>query len=573
MARTVFIIFVLLLWSSIAYAEKRVALVIGNGAYQKVSKLPNPTNDAKAIAGMLRAANFDEVALHENLGIRELRRAIKDFSDLARDADTAVVYYSGHGIEVNGVNYLIPTDAVLDSDIDVPYEAYSLDNLVQVLEPARRLRLVILDACRDNPFARSMKRTIASRAVGGGLAPVEPTSVNTLIGFAAKAGSIALDGEGLNSPYTMALLNHIVTPGLDLRIAFGRVRDEVLKVTRNKQEPFVYGSLGGTEIALVSTSAPHNVAPITPSKQVIDYDKEMEIAFWNAVKDGRSKDLLQTYLERYPAGNFAGLAKVMIEQLDKEQSATRLAAERDSQAQLAEAARSAAEVKQAEELRKADTLRRNDEEKRTEELKRAEATARAEAHQAQDTVRKAEAERLAALKAAEDARREADAARAEQQRLARLAAEVEERRHASAKADITVNSSRQAARAEEKDNPEKQETKKTNDSTKVAVLPSIQLPRSSSNFDGSWTVHWIQVSGCLRTGDGTYQLRIKNGTIGGHAWSGRVSGTGEARWIVPGFDQRPVHYSGTFRGNSASGAFKRLDIQCTGKFTATRAPG
>jgi uncharacterized caspase-like protein len=129
MARVI-LAFVLLLWSSVAHAEKRVALVIGNSAYQKVGKLLNPANDARAIAGMLQAANFDEVTLREKLGIRELREAIKDFSDLARDTDAAVVYYSGHGIEVNGVNYLIPIDAVLDRDIDVPYEAYSLENLV-----------------------------------------------------------------------------------------------------------------------------------------------------------------------------------------------------------------------------------------------------------------------------------------------------------------------------------------------------------------------------------------------------------------------------------------------------------
>ena len=322
MVRSVPLLIVLMLLSPVAHAEKRVALVIGNSVYQKVTKLPNPTNDAKAIAQMLRAAAFDEVALYENLGFRELRQAIKDFANLARDADAAVVYYSGHGIEVNGINYLIPTDAALDSDIDAPYEAYALDNLVQVLEPARRLRLVILDACRDNPFAKSMKRTLASRAVRGGLAPVEPTSVNTLIGFAAKAGSTALDGDGPNSPYTIALLNHIATPGLDLRIAFGRVRDEVLKVTRNKQEPFVYGSLGGTEIALVSSDAPQLIAPDTPPKPAVDYDKEMEITFWNAVKDTKSKDLLQAYLTRYPTGNFAILAKALIDQLDERQHAT-----------------------------------------------------------------------------------------------------------------------------------------------------------------------------------------------------------------------------------------------------------
>jgi hypothetical protein len=150
----------------------------------------------------------------------------------------------------------------------------------------------------------------------------------------------------------------------------------------------------------------------------------MEISFWNVVKDAKSKDLLQTYLNRYPAGNFAELAKVLIEQLDREQNATRLAGERDTQARLAEAARIAAGAKQADESRKADALRRAEEENRTEALQRAEAEARAEAQRANDAMRKAEADRLVALKQAEEARREADAARAEQQRLAKLAAEA-----------------------------------------------------------------------------------------------------------------------------------------------------
>jgi len=211
-ARLIVVLVFLLLWSPFAHAEKRVALVIGNSEYQNTSRLPISGNDAKAIAGRLQAAGFDQVALHENLGIRDLRQAIKHFSDIARDTDTAVVYYSGHGIQVNGVNYLVPTDAILDRDIDTPFEAFSLDNLVQVLEPARRLRMVMLDACRENPLRQSMKGS-----TGRGLAAVEPASVNTLIGFAAKAGTIALDGGGANSPYATALLHNFVVPGLDIR--------------------------------------------------------------------------------------------------------------------------------------------------------------------------------------------------------------------------------------------------------------------------------------------------------------------------------------------------------------------
>src|SRR5262249_30044015 len=207
--------------------------------------------DAEAIGLLLKSTGFEIVETRQNLGIGEMRRTIRDFSDAARDADMAVVFYAGHGLEVNGNNYLVPVDAVLERDIDVEDETISLERVLNVLESAKRLRLVILDACRDNPFAKTMKRTIASRAIGRGLARIEPVTSDTLIAFAAKAGSIAADGKGIHSPFTEALLQHIATPGLDLRIAFGRVRDEVLKSTGSKQEPFMYGSLGGTNVALV----------------------------------------------------------------------------------------------------------------------------------------------------------------------------------------------------------------------------------------------------------------------------------------------------------------------------------
>jgi hypothetical protein len=310
------IVLTVLLSLTPAVAEKRVALVIGNGAYKNASKLPNPTNDAQAITRMLQSAGFDAVELHENLGIRELRQAIKDFSDLVRSADIAVVYYSGHGIEVGGVNYLIPTDAVLDRDIDVSYEAYSLENLVQVLEPARRLRLVMLDACRDNPFVRSMKRTIGTRAIGRGLVAVEPTTVNTLIGFAAKAGSFALDGEGANSPYATAVLNHLATPGLDLRIAFGRVRDEVLKTTKNKQEPFVYGSLGGANVSIVDTPTPSKSA-ISPQTQAPGTNLNRADRAWATTKDTTSIAILEDFIRQFGNTPYGSMARARLEELKK----------------------------------------------------------------------------------------------------------------------------------------------------------------------------------------------------------------------------------------------------------------
>ena len=151
-----------------ALAEKRVALAIGNANYRNVSHLPNPAGDANLLASTFTQAHFDVVTLRTDLTANEMRRALREFGDKARDADVAVIYYAGHGLEVDGTNYLIPIDATLDRDSDVYDEALPLDRLLVAVEPARRLRLVILDACRDNPFARTMKRTVAQRAIGRG---------------------------------------------------------------------------------------------------------------------------------------------------------------------------------------------------------------------------------------------------------------------------------------------------------------------------------------------------------------------------------------------------------------------
>src|ERR1700694_3747940 len=249
--RQFFLAAALLLVCQPALAEKRVALVLGNSAYQNVAPLPNPANDGAVIAATLKDAGFDVVDSRHDLPAIETRRALRDFADRARDADIAVVYYAGHGIEVDGTNYLIPVDAKLERDTDVYDEAFSLDRILLAVEPAKQLRLVILDACRDNPFAKIMKHTAALRAIGRGLAKVEPAGPNTLIAYSAKAGSTALDGDAKNSPFTTALAKHLTTPGLDVRRAFGFVRDDVLKTTSYRQEHFVYGSPRGGGMALV----------------------------------------------------------------------------------------------------------------------------------------------------------------------------------------------------------------------------------------------------------------------------------------------------------------------------------
>src|SRR5436190_316265 len=164
------------LFAGSALADKRVALVIGNSAYRNVAKLSNPANDAAAVAAMFKAAGFDTVESKLNQTVSELRKTLRDFGNASRDADVAVVYYAGHGIELDGTNYLIPIDATLETDTDVLDETLSLDRVMVAVEPAKQLRLIVLDACRDNPFAKNMTRTMASRALGRGLAQVEPSS-------------------------------------------------------------------------------------------------------------------------------------------------------------------------------------------------------------------------------------------------------------------------------------------------------------------------------------------------------------------------------------------------------------
>src|SRR5712672_1197040 len=292
-----FFIAALLLVCQPASAEKRVALVLGNSNYKNAAVLPNPVNDAAAVAATLKGAGFDIVDSRLDLSAADMRRALRDFADQARDSDLAVVYYAGHGIEIDGTNYLIPTDATLQRDTDVYDEAFSLDRILLTTEPARQLRLVIVDACRNNPFAETMKRTVSSRAVSRGLARIEPTSTNTLVAFAAKAGLTALDGNSRNSPYATALVRHIATPGLDVRRAFGYIRDDVLQATGNRQEPYVYGSLGGADIALVP------VAP-APSQPAASLQSEIRRDFELALQIG-NQDALNAFLAQYSEGYYA----------------------------------------------------------------------------------------------------------------------------------------------------------------------------------------------------------------------------------------------------------------------------
>lgn len=468
---------ILAMASEAAWAEKRVALVVGNSSYQIVPQLPNPSRDANAVARMFRDAGFDSVDVQLNVGNLEFKRAIRRFQSTADDADIAVVYYAGHGLELSGTNYLVPIDARLASDRDADDEAILLERLVSAADGAKRLRLVILDACRDNPFVTTMRRERkgATRAVVSGLSRVEPTSTDTLIAYAAKAGSTAADGDGMHSPFTAAVLKNLTVPGLDVRLAFGRVRDEVLKNTDNRQEPFVYGSLGGGNIALVpapvgaqdapmidvkadyelvqkigsrrawevflgthptgfyadlaraameksepAPSANMTVAALPPQTAPATRESSSKEALeWDKLKDSTDPAALRRFIRRYPDSPLSITAQQRMDLLEK------AAREREEQARAArEAARKAAEeaLRQAEQ-RKAELAAAKKREEEERRARAAEAAAKA----------KAAAAELAAAKKREEEERRAKAAEAEQ--LAKAAEAERKAAEAKQKAD------------------------------------------------------------------------------------------------------------------------------------------
>jgi len=228
-----------------ALADKRIALVIGNSAYQKVAKLVTPASDAVAMTDMLKAAGFDSVETRLDATYADMRGALREFRAKSYDADIALVYYAGHAAYIGGTNYLIPVDAALARDRDTPDEVLSLDEMMSAVQSARKLGLVLLDACREYPYPYKSTKALSR----SGLAKVDPPA-NVLVSFAAKAGSTAADGIGQNSPYTRALLDHLAKPDVNIRLAFDRIREDVLRATANAQEPSLFGSPSG-EVHLI----------------------------------------------------------------------------------------------------------------------------------------------------------------------------------------------------------------------------------------------------------------------------------------------------------------------------------
>ena len=237
---------------AIGGAERRVALVVGNSNYTSVGVLRNPINDARAVAATFRRLKFDVVEKYD-LDLANLQKAVRDFGDQAQDADWAVVYFAGHGIEYDQKPFILPIDARLRKDTDINLEALPVLHILDQTKGTRRLALVIMDACRNNPFLNTMNKMTSSRrnvSVSSGLPAVEPEE-NVLVAYSAKHGFTASDGAGSNSPYVEALLQHLEKPGLEVDLLFRVVRDSVRRLTRNQQQPFTYSSLPGEPLFLM----------------------------------------------------------------------------------------------------------------------------------------------------------------------------------------------------------------------------------------------------------------------------------------------------------------------------------
>ena len=251
---------------SFAAEARRMALVIGNSDYSNAAPLPNPANDARDIAQAFSALGY-QVELVEDAGRSDLLDALRRFRARSLGAEQSIIYYAGHGIEIDRQNFVVPVDAELKADIDVEYEAVPLELLVAATSGAKGLQLVVLDACRDNPFLSQMTRTLSTRSIGRGLALYEPDG-KSLVAYSAREGTVALDGTGSNSPYAMAFLSSLQEPGLEIGQFFRKVRDSVVRDTNGQQEPFLYGSLSAQPVFFKPAAAttPAAQAPVTTAR-------------------------------------------------------------------------------------------------------------------------------------------------------------------------------------------------------------------------------------------------------------------------------------------------------------------
>jgi hypothetical protein len=314
----------LLVSATVAKADKRVAFVVGNGAYKNVAALPNPAIDAKSMAKVLRNVGFDVVE-GTNLTRDKMTERLLEFGKKAQGADVALFFYAGHGIAINGTNYLLPVDADIKSEMDVKLgSAINIDVTLDQTMADAKVKLVFLDACRDNPFASKIKSTATrSLTVQSGLAEMK-SGEGTLIAFATGPGQTALDGqEGTNSPFTRALMAHITTPGVEIQQAMTEVRAQVNEETNKGQLPWGHTNLIGS-VYLNPAPAAAGTAVEAPNTPVVTAGpaSEVELEFWRSIKDSNKPEELNAYLTNYPNGTFKPLALARIASLQDGPSTT-----------------------------------------------------------------------------------------------------------------------------------------------------------------------------------------------------------------------------------------------------------
>jgi hypothetical protein len=309
-----------------AFADKRVAFVVGNGAYKNVAALPNPAVDAKSMAKVLRNVGFDVVE-GANLSRDKMTEKLLEFGKKAEGADVALFFYAGHGIAINGTNYLLPVDADLKSEMDVKLgAAINIDTTLEQTMADAKVKLVFLDACRDNPFAARIRSAKATRSVNvqTGLAEMK-SGEGTLIAFATGPGQTALDGEvGTNSPFTRALIGNIATPGVEIQQAMTKVRAQVNEETNKGQLPWGHTNLIGS-VYLNPADAPAASAAASPAGTAVaakSGNPDVELEFWRSVKESNKAEELNAYVTAYPNGQFKSLALARIAAIESGPSTT-----------------------------------------------------------------------------------------------------------------------------------------------------------------------------------------------------------------------------------------------------------
>lgn len=306
--------------------ERRVALIVGVGGYRNVPALANPPNDARDLGAVLDRLGFETETLVDPDRLA-LEAGVRRLGQRARGADAAFFFFAGHGLEAGGRNWLLPAPADIRSDRDLRFEALDLDSVLEQLDGAARLSILVLDACRDNPFRKRLQASGRGAPAASGLGQASAT-VGTLLAFATAPGTVADDGRGRNSPFTTALLKRIETPGLEIRQLMAEVRREVREATQGRQVPWENSALEGSfYFRAAATSAPTPAAAAPPAAAVAagapapgTAAPGAETVFWESVRSSRNPGDLRAYLARFPNGVFASLARNRLEEMERNRS-------------------------------------------------------------------------------------------------------------------------------------------------------------------------------------------------------------------------------------------------------------